>query len=390
MIPESTLQLVRSTKNIAIAIADETTGDQIGASLGLLNFLISQNKKVDFLFTEKLPSQFSFLASYFPEKEPTATKADSLRPALSEERAELRDFIISLDAKKLGVEEIRYEKNGDALSVILGAKQNISSKDIAIKSADDYDLVISFGMPKREAIAAKAGTNALRMMHTPILLLSRNAIKETDADATLADTEAASWCELAWGIITATQNEQKITETVATPLLAGLFTATKNLQSPETTVASAKLASLLVKYGAKQELIREHLENKKEAPLNLMQLWARTLSRSRLDDTTGILWSFIPAEDFLKTGSTSQNFSFVFPRMEQAVSPKTGFLYVFENPHKNHIRAILKSKDDSLLDRAAALEAGDRSQKTLIFHKSFTNFAEAEEELRGLLAKVIQ
>lgn len=377
MISESTLQLVRSAKKIALTIADETAGDQIGASLGLLNFFILRNKKIDFLFTGELPPQFSFLAQYFPEEE-SAPAADSLR-----------DFIISLDAKKLCIEEIRYEKNGDVLSVILGAKQSISSKDMSIKSADDYDLVISLGMPKRETIAAKAGIDAPRMAHAPILLLSRNSAEETDADATLADTEAASWCELAWNIITAARDEQKITEAAATPLLAGLFAATENLQSPKTTVASAALASALVKCGAKQELIREHLEKKNEAPLNLMQLLGRALSRSRLDDTTGILWSFLPAEDFLKTGSTSQNLSFIFPRMEQAVSPKTGFLYVFENPHKNHIRAILKSKNGAFLARAAEQEAGDRSQETLIFHKSFTSFAEAEERLRVLLGKIL-
>lgn len=377
MISEQTIALLRSAKKIAAAVADETSGDQIGAALGLLNFFIAQGKKTELFFAGELPPQFSFLESYFPEEE-SATKADSLR-----------DFIISLDAKRHSIEEIRYEKNGDTLSVILGAKQNISSKDISIKSVDDYDLVISLGMPKRETVAAKAGANASQITNVPFLLLSRDTAQKNDADATLADTEAASWCELAWGIISATHDEQKITEAVATPLLAGLFSATENLQSPKTTVASAALASLLVKRGAKQELIREHLENKKETPLNLMQLWGRALSRSRMDEQNGVLWSFIPAEDFLKTGSTSQNMPFIFSQMERAVSPKTGFLYIFENPHKNHIRAILKSEDASLLSRAAAFEAGELSQEALLFHKSFMSFAEAEEKLRILLGKIL-
>lgn len=381
MISESTLQLIRSAKKIAVAIADESSLDQIGAALGLLNFSVSQNKKVDFLFTNDLPPQFSFLAPYFPEESPASAKTD-----------ELRDFIISLDAKKHGVEEIRYEKKGGALSIILGAKRGIASADISVKSADDYDLIVSFDIPKRAVIAAKAGSDAPQITHAPILLLSRDAEQKADADAIFIDTETSSWCELVWNLIAATNNGQKITEAAATPLLTGLFSATENLQSHKTTVASAKLASQLVECGAKQELVRKHLEKKQTTPaqpLNLMQLWGRALSRSRLDETTNILWSFLPAEDFLKTGSTSQNMPFIFSQMEHAVSPKSGFLYIFENPHKNHIRAILKSKDASLLSRAAQYEAGELSSETLAFHKVFSSFAEAEETLRVLLGKIL-
>lgn len=375
MISEPTLQLIRSAKKIAVAIADETSGDQIGASLGLLNFLIARNKKVDFLFTNDLPPQFSFLASYFPEEE-TVPAADSLR-----------DFIISLDAAKHGVEEIRYEKNNNTLSIILSVKQNPSVADITIKSADDYDLVVSLGIPKRETIITKTEASAPRITRAPMFLISRENPKETNADAILTDTTKSSWCELAWDLMTSVDNTKEITEAIATPLLAGLFSATENLQSPNTTVASAKLASLLVTYGAKQELINDHLKAK--TPFNLMQLWARTLSRSRMDEKTNILWSFIPAEDFLKTGSTSKDLSLIFSHMEQLVSSPAGFLYVFENPHKNHIRAILKSKDGGILARAAEKEAGDLSPGALALHKSFSSFTEAEEELRILLGKIL-
>lgn len=372
---EQALKLIRSAKNIAIAIIDEASLDQIGASLGFLNFCIATGKKAELLFTGDLSPQFSFLAPYFPE-EASAPAADSLR-----------DFIISLDAQRHAIEEIRYEKNGNTLSIILGAKHAISPTDISIKSADDYDLVVSFGIPKRETVFAKAGADASRMKHSPLLVLSRDDAQENDADAVLTDTSKSSWCELVWGLITAVDSEKEITEAIATPLLAGLFSATKNLSSPQATVASATLASLLVKHGARRELIREYLET--QAPLNLMQLWGRALSRSRLDEAINILWSFIPAEDFLKTGSTSKDLSYVFSQMEHAVSSPSGFLYVFENPHKNHIRAILKSKDDSLLSRAAMEEAGDLSPSTLIFHKSFVSFAEAEEHLRALLEKIL-
>lgn len=376
MISEQTLNLLRSAKKIALAIADEASLDQMGAALGLLNFLITQNKKVDFLFTNDLPPQFSFLASYFPEESPAHAKTD-----------DLRDFIISLDAKKHGIEEIRYEKNNDTLSIVLGVKQSPSIADITIKSADDYDLVVSLGIPKQEMITAKTKAGALRITRAPMFLISRENPKETDADTALTDATKSSWCELVWDLIAAINDKKEITETIATPLLAGLFFATENLQSPNATVASAKLASLLVTYGAKQELINEHLKTK--TPFNVMQLWARTLSRSRLDDTTGILWSFIPAEDFLKTGSTSKDLSLIFLHMEQLVSSPAGFLYVFENPHKNHIRAILKSKDNGILARAAEKEAGDLSPGALVFHKSFSSFTEAEEHLRTLLTKVI-
>lgn len=387
MISEQTLRLIHSAKNIAIAIADEASGDQIGAALGLLNFFIMAGKKAEFLFSGELPSQFSFLASYFPED-----------PAPSEEGAGLRDFIISLDAKKHGIAEIRYEKNGDALSIILGAKQNISLADILVTSPDSYDLIVSLGIHKREMILAKAEADAPRtarlrrdfggQARTPLLLLSRDSARENDADAIFTDTEKSSWCELGWDIITTANDKKEITETIATPLCAGLFAATENLQSPNTTVASARLASLLVQHGAKQELIRQHSEVK--TPLNLMQLWGRALSRSRLDPETNILWSFIPAEDFLKTGSTSKDLALLFTQMERAISSPKGFLYVFENPHKNHIRAILKSNNNAFLADTAKKEAGDLSPSTLNFHKSFSSFTEAEEYLRALLTKVVQ
>ncbi|MDO8600250.1 MAG: hypothetical protein Q7R73_01350 [bacterium] len=375
---EQTLKFIRSAKKIAIVIADEASGDQIGAALGLLNSLNAAGKKAEFFFTNELPPQFLFLAPYFPEEEPDAESADSLR-----------DFVISLDAKKHGIEEIRYEKNGDTLSIILGARQGVSSADIAIEAADDYDLIVSFGIPKREKFLTKAGTNASGMARTPILLLAREDIKEHDAGAVLADISKSSWCELVWDLLVAANNKKEIAEAAATPLLAGLFAATNNLRSPDTTVASAEFASLLVKHGAKRELIREHLEPPKETSLHLMQLWGRALSRSRMDEETNILWSFLPAEDFLKTGSTSKDLPHVFSQMEHAVSSPRGFLYVFENPHKNHIRAILKSKDNMLLARAAEYEAGDLSSDALILHKSFTSFAGAEEHLRTLLAKVL-
>jgi nanoRNase/pAp phosphatase (c-di-AMP/oligoRNAs hydrolase) len=145
------------------------------------------------------------------------------------------------------------------------------------------------GVSNMESLGELYQNNSEVFYQTTKIAISNNIDQEYYAAVTWVEATAASLTEQigAW-----LENDQKINNDVmATALLAGIIEQTQSFRDPKTTPNTLELASKLIKHGAKQQEIIQHLFKTK--PFNLLQLWGRAMARVQVNPENTILYSVL-------------------------------------------------------------------------------------------------
>lgn len=372
------IQLIKKSNSIGIAVYEKGKGDEIGSALALASVLKKQGRAAGFLFSGEIEEKWRTLF---------ATGKETPKPGAENRTKQPQNLIIAVNAKESPIGEIKYEmKPNNELFIIL-SPQNTAIKKEHIRFVDnipDYDCLISIGVESPEHFGKEFEENPLLFYEKPIINIDVSPKNEHFGEINLVDMTKSSNAEIVFELFdNLTDDELEPRE--ATRILAGIIEKTDNFKNSKTTPQVLEIAAYLMERGADKESIIRILYKTK--PLNLLQLWGRASVRSRFDEKTGILWTFLPKDDFEKTGTQTHDIRFVLEHMKEYFKSPKFHALLFENPRKNHVRVIIKS-ESLFIKEINQKEPGEEKDGILLLKKDFTSFPEAEayvdKVLKGL------
>ena len=132
---------------------------------------------------------------------------------------------------------------------------------------------------------------------------------------------------------------------------------------------------------------------KKDLPLQpnqwdigAMKLWSRALLRSYVEDGNALFWAFLPKEDFQKTNQSASILPALVADMGavMALPPLRVILWQDEDSAANTVRVLLTGTDTNTIMKMAQATETPVTNGNLVL-SGFTNFSEAEVEIRKLL-----
>jgi nanoRNase/pAp phosphatase (c-di-AMP/oligoRNAs hydrolase) len=286
---EQIQQLLHESKHILITFRKDGTGDAIASAIALSLFLQKQNKHVDIVVDEFiLPKKFSFLPH-----------GNEIKPQFPH----LQKFIISLDLKNSGVQELSYDVNGDKLQIYITPKTGSITRDQVHTAQSDfrYDLIITLDTPDLHSLGNLTEMNTALFYALPIINIDYKANNERYGQINHVVLTTTSTSEAVAEIIRKI-SETDIDKTIATALLTGMIANTNSFKTKDIKPHTLSLASYLIGLGADREIIISELYRTKS--LSALKLWGQALTHLEFESNIGLATTTITREDFNRTGAT--------------------------------------------------------------------------------------
>ena len=271
----------------------------------------------------------------------------------------LEQTLIKIDTAQIPVSELKYEKEGTILKIILTSPESFDSKKISVekeKIPADLLLLVDPEEKQLEKILAE----------TP----HKEVIKITSKDKDIS---------------------VKIFEIIST-LEKELF---KNLKEAFWMLLEGGNEFSRDRILAKKEILEMNpdiskITASKEA-LKTKWFWkllGRALQRSEVEKDLGTLWTFVTPKDFAKT---NQNESAILQLFGEIRKLRRGenFLAILWNEEKENVKAIVGGEDGLKLKNLAT-QMGSVLSSSYFFAEGFKNFSEAEIKIRSEIKKVLQ
>lgn len=300
-----------------------------------------------------------------------------------------REFVISIDTARSPISQLRYEKRDDKIEVILSPKTSPVSEDaLSFREGNvQCDSVIAINIPDIEALAPIPGIEPAFFAETPLIALRRSGAEGAaygDADLAPPEAKDASLCEIAYRFITSALGPLP-DAAAATALLVGITASGDGFQSFASAEAHRAAADLIT---AGADPRRAAQIASKSYPLALRQLIARASVRSKETDHGRVLWSFLTADDFEKTGRGPDDAPHVLSGLASILSPHPISVLFWQDPARRTVRAALRA-EPAILSAIAAQEPGVSHNPSLTIAAEFEHFAAAEERIATLLRAVL-
>lgn len=280
------------------------------------------------------------------------------------------NIIIKFDSKSLPVKELKYEKEGDFVKIILEGKSaspsGLDASNIQVsKEVVPVDLLLLIDpkesevsgilakIPHKEVI--KIGT---RDKNLPLKLAE--IIKVLFGGAGEAPSSPENFREALWFLI---EEEEKMN---LAPSKEG-FSALRELW--ESGVSREKILR------AREEIFT--------APFN--KLLGRALARSHCEKEISTFWSFLPKSDFQKTGAGEWATLSILKAL-RSLNPQNKFCALLWD--SNGVNALIASGDAAKLGELASLFSTSPASSYFSIN-SFGSFSEAEIKIRSTIAQII-
>ncbi|MEK7502911.1 MAG: hypothetical protein AAB556_00515 [Patescibacteria group bacterium] len=276
-----------------------------------------------------------------------------------EHSAEPQNTLIKIDTDKIPVSELKYEKEGSVIKIILSSSENFDTKNIQIeKEKMPVDLLL-LGDPGEHELGDL-------LKQTP----HKEVVKITSKEKSV---------------------EQKIFEIVSALLGNGaekfkeaFWMAFENCDPRSAEIASIKnkilsLAPDFAKIHEAGELIRGG---------GFLKILGRALQRSEFEKDFKIAWTFLTHSDFEKTGNSDDYVMPVFYEIKKMRRGAEFFAFLWEFP-KNSIKAAIGGENPDQVKKLA-YEMGLTLSSPYFFADGFSSFSEAEIKIRGSIKKMIQ
>ena len=297
-----------------------------------------------------------------------------------------REFIISLNTSRAPIREMRYEKEGELLNIILSpSSSSMEESSVSFKKGKTLcDVAILIGVETVESIEIKNVEPAF-FTQTPLINIDVSRENKSYADTNLVDQNKVAIAEIIYEFLTALE-ERPLGKDEATLLLAGLVEKSNGFEPSLTNADLALTFSELLRLGADYSLAKKLA--RRGAPIELQQLLGRATVRSKKDDGLGILWSFLTPEDFEKTGRNSKDSPSVIKHLEHLFGANRLTTLLFQEKKEYPVQALLAG-EKGLLDTISAREPGSYQSPYLLLSTPFPSFRDAEEYLSLLLSEVL-
>lgn len=290
-----------------------------------------------------------------------------------------RDLLVTIDAKPAPLGELRYEKEHEALRIIISPKEETIPLSAAHVSYAPLraDLVFVIGVSKLEELGAVYQENPQLFFETPIVVLGKASLKG-DGDMVLSDGSIRSLTELAWAV-GGKLSAEPLERDEATLIFAGIAGATDNLLDPAITSETLAVVAECAERNADRALV---LGRPRRADGPIVQLLGRSMVRSRRTGNDLTL-SVLTQADFAATKISPSEIQKLFPLWRPHL--ETSFLLLlWEDPQTNTVSALLfQAKGEQTIPE----EVFGRTEGNIFFaRESFASFRSAEEKLLSLFS----
>src|SRR3989344_8517458 len=137
-------------------------------------------------------------------------------------------------------------------------------------------------------------------------------------------------------------------------------------------------------------------QSNKEKPLavhlwdvDAMKLWSRALLRSYVEDKDTVFWAFLPKEDFQKTNQSPHILPTLVADMRAIMELPTLCIVLWQDQDSitNNVHILVSGTDTARIMQIAQAAETPIADGNLII-RGFTNFSEAEVEMRKLLKSI--
>lgn len=310
-------------------------GDSLGSSLALYLVFKKLGKTVTVVCADPIPDAFQFL--------PTTN-------VISHEFTGGRDFIVTLDCKKAKLKTIRTKLEHDKVNIIITAKKGqFSSDDISFDHGPSkYDLIITVDTADLSQLGRFYEDNTDLFTRLPLINIDHHASNDHFGKINYVDIMSSSTTELLLPLIHDFEQDsgQKLMdEDIATLLLAGIITDTGSFQNANTTPRSFAVAAQLIKHGARQQEIIQHVFKTKH--LSTLRLWGRILSNIRVDKEHRFVWSTISHKDFQQTGSRDDETGGIIDEL-MTNAPGTEVVLLLKEKPGNIVSGSVRTTSDAI------------------------------------------
>lgn len=364
-------ELIAKSEQIALLLPPRPSIDCMAAAEVITQSLSAKDKHVGFL----------------PSVSPDALPPPEVFTNVLNPNALTREFVIAIDTAESPISQLRYEKHEDRMEIILSPK-TLPIRENALSFREgklQCDCLVAIGVADIEALSnAALGVEPQFFTETPIIAIGNSPGQKSYGEINLVSAQEASLCELAHEFVKAVSGGP-LDSRAATLLFAGVISATDNFRS-SVLVATHLAAAELLQMGADQAAAAAIADTQR--PFSLLQLVARASVRSKESEEGRVLWSFLTAEDFEKTGRGSADVSAVLSALPRFFFPHQVEILLWQDPASRGVRGILRAAPP-VLDAIAARETGEVRNPSFVIAATFENFLDAEEHIASLLREVL-
>ena len=364
--PEQIKKLLDDKKHILITFRKNGNGDAIASAVALLLFLEKQGKRADVICQDfVLPRQYAFLK-----------KADAIKPAVSD----LQKFIITLDVKDAGVQELSYDMKDEKLRIYVTPKKGFLTRDHVRTAQSDfkYDLIITLDTQDLASLGALYDNNTDLFYKTPIVNIDHENANEHFGHINVVDITATSTAEVVYGLLKQL-GEEYIDEHVATALLTGMIAATHSFKAPNVKPHTLATAGKLMSIGANRDYIVQNLYRTRTVAA--LKLWGKALAHLEHDKRIGLVSSTITRDDFVRSGAEEHDLKDIIDELISNSPEAKLILLLHEHP---------KAADESIIHGMLSVEAHQDAMKLLAAWKPTGNKKQASFVVVGKTLKQVE
>jgi|GEM_PF-277717 len=361
------VELVKRSKSILIMPSIPVDGDSLGSALALYLLLKKIGKQATVVCADPIPEAFRFL--------PT-TKI------ISNEFSGARDFIVTLDCKKAKIKDLRTKLEEDKVNIIITAKKGqFAKEDVSFSHGPSrYDLIITVDTGDLEQLGRFYEDNTDLFSKIPVINIDHHASNNLYGKINLVDVMGSATTEIIVPLVhdfEQESGEKLMDEDIATLLLAGIITDTGSFQNANTTPRSFAVSAQLIRFGARQQEIIQHVFKTKH--LSTLRLWGRILSNIRVDKSHRFVWSTISRRDFQETGSREDETGGIIDEL-LTNAPGTEVVLLLKEKNEGIISGSVRTTTPSVDASAIAeLFGGGGHTQAAGFKIKSTDFAETEK-----------
>ena len=315
--------------NILITFREDGEGDAVGSAVALFLFLNSIGKHVDIVVQNfALPKQLRFLK--------TAKK-------IKTEFSHLQKFILSLDIKKTGVQELNYDIKDDKLRIHITPKEGFITRDQIRTAQSDfkYDLIITIDTQDLNQLGTLHSNNTELFYSIPIINIDNHTNNEHFGELNIVDITTSSTSEVIFNLFNKL-GEEYITEDIATALLTGMIWNTRSFKSDNIKPHTLALASKLITMGARRDYIVQNLYRTRT--IASLKLWGKALANLQSDKSSGLVWTTLTREIFVQSGAEEKDLYEIVDELIGNSPEAKMILLIHEHTNEQKIHAILTSE----------------------------------------------
>ncbi len=285
-------ELCQKSQSILIATPDYADYDILSAAAGLAITLERHGKAVFLIGPEVIPTELGFFPKTVVFKKEISMTTGALTILLKTQNAQL--------------DELRYVEEPEGVKIFLKPKEGaFTSEDVTVESGlSSIDLVITVGASSLEGLGNLYEAHADLLYGVAKINFDKSPANEYFGTINVVDVVSSSNAELVARTLLAMENFE-VPSTAATCFLGGIMQATSSFQFTSTTANTFVTASGLLRLGADQELVVQHLFKTKQ--FNLLKLWGRTLARLEESPSGQTLFAVLGQQDFQKSGTSEDD-----------------------------------------------------------------------------------